>query len=30
MYSFSVDYDIIDNSNIINIHEYLMQTRDIK
>ena len=30
MYSFSVDYDIIYNSNIINIHEYLMQTRDIK
>ena len=30
MYSFSVDYDIIDNSNIINIHEYLMQTLDIK
>ena len=25
VYKFSVDYDIIDTSNIINIHKYLMK-----
>ena len=29
-YKFSVDYNIIDNSNIINIHKYLMKKHDIK
>ena len=27
---FSVDYTIIDTSNIINIHKYLMKTHDIR
>ena len=27
---FSVDYDIIDTSNIINIHKYLIKKHDIK
>ena len=30
VYEFSVDYDIIDTSNIINIHKYLMKKHDIK
>ena len=30
MYYFSVEYNIIDNSNIINIHKYLMKKHDIK
>ena len=28
MYDFSVDYNIIDNSNIIDIHKYLMKKHD--
>ena len=30
MWGFSVDYNIIDKSNIINIHKYLMKKHDIK
>ena len=30
VYDFSVDYDIIDTSNIIDIHKYLMKKHDIK
>ena len=30
VYDFPVDYDIIDTSNIINIHKYLMKRHDIK
>ena len=30
VYNFSVDYNIIDTSNIINIHKYLMKKHDIK
>ena len=30
VYEFSVDYNIIDNSNIINIHNYLTKKHDIK
>ena len=30
VYKFSVDYNIIDSSNIINIHKYLMKKHDIK
>ena len=29
LYDFSVDYNIIDTSNIINIHKYLMKKYDI-
>ena len=29
-YKFSVDYNIIDTRNIINIHKYLMKKHDIK
>ena len=29
-YKFSVDYNIIDTSNIISIHKYLMKKHDIK
>ena len=28
--NFSVDYNIIDTTNIINIHKYLMQKHDLK
>ena len=30
VYKFSIDYDIIDTSNIIDIHKYLMKKHDIK
>ena len=30
VYDFSVDYNIIDTSNIINIHKYLIKKHDIK
>ena len=30
IYDFSVDYNTIDNSNIIDIHKYLMKKQDIK
>ena len=30
MHDFSVDYDITDNSNITNIHKYLMKKHNIK
>ena len=30
VYEFSVDYNIIDTSNIINIHRYLMKKHDTK
>ena len=30
VYDFSVDYIIIDVSNIIDIHKYLMKKHDIK
>ena len=30
VYNFSVDYDTIDTSNIINIHKYLMRKNDTK
>ena len=30
VYNFSVDYDIIDTSIIINIHQYLMKKHDVK
>ena len=30
VYEFFVDYDIIDTSNIINIHKYLMRKHDKK
>ena len=30
VYDFSVDYNIIDNSNNINIHKYLMKNHNIK
>ena len=30
VYDFSVDYNIIDTSNIISIHKYLMKKHDIK
>ena len=30
VYDFCVDYNIIDTSNIINIHKYLMKKHDIK
>ena len=30
VYDFSVDYSIIDTSNIIDIHKYLMKKHDIK
>ena len=30
VYNFSTDYSFIDNSNIINIHKYLMKKQDIK
>ena len=29
MYDFFVDYYIIDNTNIINIHKYLMKKHEI-
>ena len=29
-YNFSLAYNIIDTSNIINIHKYLMKRHDIK
>ena len=29
MYDFSVDYDVIDKSNILNIHKYLMVKNSI-
>ena len=29
VYEFSVDYNIVDTSNIINIHKYLMKKHDI-
>ena len=29
MNDFFVDYDIIDNTNIINIHKYLMKKHEI-
>ena len=29
-YELSVDYNIIDASNVINIHKYLMKKHDIK
>ena len=30
VYNFSVDYDAIDKSNILNINKYLMAQNDIK
>ena len=30
IYDFSVDYNTIDTSNIIDIHKYLMKKHDIK
>ena len=30
VYDFSVDYNIIDTSNIIDSHKYLMKNHDIK
>ena len=30
VYEFSVHYNIIDASNVINIHKYLMKKHDIK
>ena len=30
VYEFSVDYNIIDTSNIINTHKYLMEKHDIR
>ena len=30
VYEFSVDYNIIDASNIINIHKHLIKKHDIK
>ena len=30
VYNYSVDYNVIDNSNKINIHIYLMKKHDIK
>ena len=30
VYEFSVDYNIIDTGNIIDIHKYLMKKHDIK
>ena len=30
VYDFSVDYNVIDTSNIIDIHKYLMKKHDIK
>ena len=30
VYNFSVDYNIIDTSNIIDIHKYLKKKHDIK
>ena len=30
VYEFSVDYNIIDTSNIVEIHKYLMKKHDIK
>ena len=30
VYEFSVGYNIIDTSNIINIHKYLMKKHDMK
>ena len=30
VYEFYVDYDVIDTSNVINIHIYLMKKHDIK
>ena len=30
VYEFSVDYNIIDTSSIINIHKYSMKKHDIK
>ena len=30
VYEFSVDYNIFDDSNIIDIHKYLMKKYDIK
>ena len=30
VYKFSVDYNIIDSSNIIDIHKYLKKKHDIK
>ena len=30
VYDFSVDYNVISTSNIINIHKYLMKKYDIK
>ena len=29
-YDFSVDYNINNTSNIMNIHKYLMKNRDVK
>ena len=30
VYEFSVDYNIIDTSNIVNIHKYLLKKQNIK
>ena len=30
VYHFSIDYDIIDTSNLINIHKNLMKKHDMK
>ena len=30
VYNFSVDYNIIDTRNIVNVHKHLMKTHDIK
>ena len=30
VHNFFIDYNIIDTSNIINIHKYLMKKHDIK
>ena len=30
VYDFSVDYNMTDTNNIINIHKYLMKKNDIK
>ena len=30
VYKFSVDYNVIDTNNIINVHKYLIKKHDIK
>ena len=30
VYDFPADYNVIDNSNVINIHKYLIKKRNIK